>query len=254
VALDETFCRTHVGSRVGEHVELKITDTGHGIKPELQEHIFEPFFTTKSIGKGTGLGLAMVYGIVKTHGGYINFESIPGEGTTFHIYFPVLTVEAEVFVSDDRKKKEEVLCGNGERILVVDDEMLLLEMVGDLLCRFRYVPIKAESGERAIEILESEKGRIDLVILDLSMPGMGGYRCLKEMLGMQPDLKVIIASGYSANQKVRETLKSGAAGFIAKPYHYNDMLKKIRDFLDWQGSGKKRGNHLAPGSNLALFK
>jgi PAS domain S-box-containing protein len=241
VVLDETFCRTHVGARAGEYVELKISDTGHGIKPEVQEHIFEPFFTTKGIGKGTGLGLAMVYGIVKNHGGYINFESIPGKGTSFHIFFPVLTVETEVLVSDDRKK-EEILFGNGEKILVVDDEMLLLEMVGDLLDRFGYAPIIAESGERAIEILKAEKGLIDLVILDLSMPGMGGYRCLKEMLGMEPDLKVIIASGYSANQKVRETLRSGAAGFIAKPYHYNDMLKKIRDFLGWQGNEIRESN------------
>lgn len=243
VALDETFCRTHVGSRVGEYVELKITDTGHGIKPELQEHIFEPFFTTKGIGEGSGLGLAMVYGIVKNHGGYINFESIPGKGTSFHIYFPILSVETEIFVPDDRKK-DEVLGGKGERILVVDDEVLILEMVGDLLTRFGYVPIVAESGERAIEILQGEKGLIDLVIMDLSMPGMGGYRCMKEMLGMKPDLKVIIASGYSANRNVRDTLKSGAAGFIAKPYHYNDMLRKIREFLDWQGQ-ERRGNTLA---------
>jgi len=243
VALDETFCRTHVGARVGEYVQLKITDTGLGIKPEFQEHIFEPFFTTKGIGEGSGLGLAMVYGIVKNHGGYINFESMPGKGTSFHIYFPVLAAETDTFVAYERKK-DDVLGGNGERILVVDDEPLLLEMVGDLLNRFGYVPIAAESGERAIEILKAETGLIDLVILDLSMPGMGGYRCLKEMLGMKPDLKVIIASGYSANRKVRETLDSGAAGFIAKPYHYNDMLKKIREFLDWQGH-VKRGNTAA---------
>jgi len=117
-------------------------------------------------------------------------------------------------------------------------------MVGDLLSRFGYVPIVAESGERAIEILQGEKGLIDLVIMDLSMPGMGGYRCMKEMLGMKPDLKVIIASGYSANRNVRDTLKSGAAGFIAKPYHYNDMLRKIREYLDWQGQ-ERRGNTLA---------
>jgi len=209
----------------------------------LFRSIFEPFFTTKGIGEGSGLGLAMVYGIVKNHGGYINFESVPGKGTSFHIYFPVLAAETDTFVPDERKK-DEILGGNGERILVVDDEPLLLEMVGDLLKRFGYVPIAAESGERAIEILKAERGLIDLVILDLSMPGMGGYRCLKEMLGMKPDLKVIIASGYSANRKVRETLDSGAAGFIAKPYHYNDMLKKIREFLDWRGH-VKRGNTAA---------
>jgi PAS domain S-box-containing protein len=230
VVLDEPYCRTHVGSKAGEHVKLSVSDTGRGIRPELQKHIFEPFFTTKGIGKGTGLGLAMVYGIVKNHGGYIDFESAFGRGTTFEIFFPVLAVDAGTGAADYRPDSGD-LCGSGEKILVVDDEKLLLEMVGDLLGRFGYVPILAESGERAIEILRVERGRVELAILDLSMPGMGGYRCLKEMLGMSPGLKVIIASGYSDDQKVRETLRSGAAAFIAKPYHYNDMLKKIRDSL-----------------------
>lgn len=230
VVLDECFCRTHVGSKAGRFVELKVTDTGQGIEPEVQEHIFEPFFTTKPIGQGTGLGLAMIYGIVKNHGGYISFESTRGQGTTFQIFFPVPTLEMETDENETRKR-EEIPGGNGERILVVDDEQLLLEMVGEVLTKFGYVPILAESGEKAIDILK-ERGRgVDLVILDLSMPGMGGYRCLKEMLLMDPALKVIIASGYSANQKVRETLDSGAAGFIAKPYHYSDMMKKISDFL-----------------------
>jgi PAS domain S-box-containing protein len=230
VVLDESFCRTHVGSKPGEYVKLSVSDTGQGIRPELQEHVFEPFFTTKGIGKGTGLGLAMVYGIVKNHGGYIDFESAFRKGTTFQIFFPVLATATEIHTSEDRSNLED-LCGSGEKILVVDDEKLLLEMVGDFLGRFGYVPILAESGEQAIEALTKEKGGVDLAILDLSMPGMGGYRCLKEMLGMVPGLKVIIASGYSANRKVRETLRAGAAGFIAKPYHYNDMLKKIRDSL-----------------------
>lgn len=237
--LDETFCRTHVGSRVGEYVKLSVSDTGHGIEQELQQHIFEPFFTTKEVGKGTGLGLAMVYGIVKNHGGYIDFESAFAKGTTFQIFFPVLAIDAEVRVSEERSQLE-FLWGRGEKILIVDDEKLLLEMAGELLGRFGYAPILAESGEQALEILKREKTAVDLAILDLSMPGMGGYRCLKEMLGMSPGLKVIIASGYSANRKVKETLRSGAAGFIAKPYHYNDMLKKIRETL--KSTGRRKGS------------
>ena len=122
--------------------------------------------------------------------------------------------------------------GGTERILLVDDEKLLLELLGELLGRFGYTPLFAESGESALEILKAEGSRIDMVVLDLSMPGMGGFRCLQEMLGMDPNLRVLIASGYSANRKVNEALKSGAAGFVAKPYHYSHMLQKIREILD----------------------
>jgi two-component system, cell cycle sensor histidine kinase and response regulator CckA len=128
-------------------------------------------------------------------------------------------------------RSQDIPRGSGERILVVDDEKFQLELIKDLLGRFSYVAIPAESGEEALEVLEREKGEVDLVILDLSMPGMGGSRCLQEMLRIKPDLKVIIASGYSACKKVRETLNSGAAGFIAKPYHYHEMILKIRQSL-----------------------
>jgi CheY-like chemotaxis protein len=126
-------------------------------------------------------------------------------------------------------RPQDIPRGSGERILVVDDEKVQRELIKDLLGRFSYVALLAESGEEAIEVLEREKGGVDLVILDLSMPGMGGYRCLQEMLRMKPDLKVIIATGYSA--QVRETLNSGAAGFLAKPYHYHEMIMKIRQSL-----------------------
>ncbi|MBN1102949.1 MAG: PAS domain S-box protein, partial [Deltaproteobacteria bacterium] len=233
--LDEAYCKAHVGTKAGEHVELKVSDTGQGMEEEVQEHIFEPFFSTKETGKGTGLGLAMVYGIVKNHGGYVTFDSRPGHGTTFQILFPMLKTEGEAPGVETRKEEE--LPGGSERVLVVDDEKPLLEMLEELLIRFGYDPVLADSGERAIEILKSGKDKIDLVILDLSMPGMGGYRCLQEMIRIDPDLKVLIASGYSANKRVREVLRSGAAGFIAKPYHYHDLLKKIREFLDEKKKG-----------------
>jgi DNA-binding NtrC family response regulator len=138
--------------------------------------------------------------------------------------------------------QEEHLNGT-ERILVVDDEKLLLEFMGELLSRFGYTPLFAENGECALEILKAEVGRIDMVMLDLHMPGMGGFRCLEEMLGMDPTLKVLIASGYAATKKVNEARKIGAAGFIAKPYKHTQMLQKIREILDEPGpKGMKRGH------------
>jgi DNA-binding NtrC family response regulator len=126
--------------------------------------------------------------------------------------------------------------GSGQKILVVDDEELLLEMVGDMLGHYSYVPILTNSGETAIEALKREKGEVELVILDLSMPGMGGHRCLEEMLRIEPNLKVIIASGYSAGKKLKETLNSGAAGFLAKPYHHYEIMAKISKFLGVKGA------------------
>jgi len=128
-----------------------------------------------------------------------------------------------------------------ERILIVDDDRALLGMVAELLHRFGYAPMLAESGEKAVEIVRSGKEKIDPVILDLSMPGMGGQGCLTEMISMEPKLKVVVASGYSSSRKVKDVLECGAVGFIAKPYHYNHMLKVVRDCLDGGKSPEGRG-------------
>ena len=230
VYLDESYCMTHVGSVAGEYVQMRITDTGCGMDAWVLEHIFEPFFTTKETGKGTGLGLAMVYGIVKNHGGYIHCSSQPGEGTCFEIYFP--TLQAVAAERTEKQTPDHHVAGGNEKILLVDDEITILEVVKDMLDRFGYATLTAKSGEEAIEIFESRKGPIDLVVLDLNMPGIGGHKCLEELLKLDTAVKVIIASGYSADKKVRETLRAGAAGFIHKPYKYEDMLQKVREVLD----------------------
>ena len=229
VDLDEEYCRAHPGAGPGEYFLLSVSDTGHGMEKDILEHIFEPFYTTKGIGKGTGLGLAMVYGIVKSHGGYIMCYSEPGQGTTFKIYFPVLKAES---IEQREERKEENIPGGRETILLVDDEETILDIGKNMLERFGYTTVTAESGERAIEVFEREKEHIDLVILDVGMPGMGGYRCLMELLEIDPKVKVIIASGYSASGEVRETLASNAAGFIGKPFQFADILKKLREVLD----------------------
>ena len=230
VVLDQVYCRTHVDIVPGEYVELKISDTGYGMDKGTLEHIFEPFYTTKETGKGTGLGLAIVYGLVESHGGHIMCYSEPGQGTTFKIYFPALLMED---VEQGLKPGEEaVILGGHETVLIVDDEEALRNQGRDMLAKYGYTAITAESGERAIEIYEKEKDRIDLVILDIGMPGIGGYKCIEQLVKIDPEIKVIIASGYATSDRVEEMLKSGAADFIDKPYRLTDMLKKVREVLD----------------------
>ncbi|MBN2126058.1 MAG: PAS domain S-box protein [Deltaproteobacteria bacterium] len=230
VVLDEEYCKTHLDALPGEYVRLVISDTGHGMAQEVLEHLFEPFFTTKELGRGTGLGLAMVYGIVKNHEGHIACSSESEVGTTFEIHFPVLKAE-EKSRAAGLIKSQKIPAGT-ETVLLVDDEKNILEILQEMLARFGYSTLAAESGERAVEIFEKEKERIDLVILDLSMPGMGGQKCLGRLLELNPRIKVIIASGYSANRRVKETLEMGATAFIAKPYHHVDLLKKVREVCD----------------------
>ncbi|MFZ7112477.1 MAG: hybrid sensor histidine kinase/response regulator [Desulfatiglandales bacterium] len=230
IRLDERYCKTHVGAKMGQYVLMRITDTGFGMDEETLNHIFEPFFTTKDVGKGTGLGLAMVYGIVNNHGGYVTCSTQPGIGTTFDVYFPVLSMEKVERVEEE--KADQQVARGSERILLVDDEQTVLEVVQDILDRFGYHTLTAASGEEAIEIYRQKGHDIDMVILDLNMPGMGGHKCLKELLWIDPGAKVIIASGYSDNKRVQETLQAGAAGFISKPYKYKDILKKIRGVFE----------------------
>ena len=229
VVLDEKYSKTHLGLVSGEYVLLSISDTGYGMDRETQEHIFEPFFSTKGIGKGTGLGLAMVYGIVKNHGGYIICYSEPGVGTIFKIYLPVIQMK---ITGPKEERKAEVIQGGKETILLVDDENAILDIGNKNLTSYGYDVITAQSGEEAIEIIRNMDSSPDLVILDLNMPGMGGNKSLEILLEINPGIKVIIASGYSASDHVKNALDSGAAGFIAKPYQLSDMLKRIREVLD----------------------
>ena len=229
VTLDGNFCNTHLGSSPGDYVLLKISDTGHGMDKELQEHIFEPFFTTKETGKGTGLGLAMVYGIVKSHGGYIACESEPGQGTAFIIYFPVIENETVLVAS---KEAATPIKGGTETILLVDDEESIRQLGEELLTSFGYTVLTASDGERALELYKKEHEQIDLIILDLSMPGIGGRKCLENLIKINTQVKVIIASGYSVNGPTKETIALGAKGFVGKPYDAKQFVTKVRNILD----------------------
>jgi PAS domain S-box-containing protein len=229
VTLDEDFCRKHLEVTRGEYVLLSVSDTGHGMDKTTLEHIFDPFFTTKEVGKGTGLGLAMVYGIVKSHHGHIACHSRPAEGTTFNIYFPAIE---HVDTSDEVVMEMDVLRGGNETLLLVDDEAAIRSLSEETLRMFGYTVLLAEDGESALEIYRKEKDRIDLVILDLIMPGMGGKQCLEKLIEINPHIKVVIATGYSEDQSFVENAGKEARRILAKPYDVAQIVTAIRDVLD----------------------
>ncbi len=229
VQLDEAFCRNLVGVKPGAYVELTFADSGHGMDRETLERIFEPFYTTKGVGSGIGLGLAIVYGIVQSHHGLILCESNLDKGTTFRVYLPAQEREGAAPAKEERKRGD---YRGAETIIIVDDEPDIIDIGQNTLEQFGYTVLTARNGEEAVETYSRQGDRIDLVILDLGMPGMGGERCLREILRMNPAVKVLIASGYAATQTVQSILEAGATGFMAKPYRLEDMLKKVREVLD----------------------
>ncbi len=194
---------------------------------ETIEHIFEPFFTTKEMGKGTGLGLAMVYGIVKQHNGHITCYSEVGKGTTFRVYLPAIEGEVETDVEDSG-----IMPAFGtETVLLVDDEEFVRELGARILTKHGYTVLQAANGREALDLFKKERSQISLVILDLIMPEMGGTECLKELLKIDPQVKVLVASGYSADASVKETIQMGAKGFVNKPFRVNELLRDVRKRL-----------------------
>ena len=228
VHLDEHYCKTHLEARPGRYVLLSVSDTGQGMDKETVQHIFEPFFTTKGPGEGTGLGLAMVYGIVKQHGGHVMCYSEPSHGTTFKMYFPALVSGGELRETVARA----VPLGGFETILLVDDEELIRDLGSRILTKAGYKVITASNGREALDVYQAHGDEISVLILDLIMPEMGGKRCLEELLKMNSEARVLIASGYSLNGSTKAALTVGAKGFVAKPYDVRQLLGTVRDVLD----------------------
>ncbi len=229
--LDQEYAIRHPGTSPGNYVKMTVSDTGQGMDKESLDHIFEPFYTTKDIGKGTGLGLASVYGIIKNHNGYITCHSEPGVGTSFIIYLPVL--ESDEKPREAQKAEIDLTLEGAETILLVDDEKTIRDIGQEILTVNGYHTITAKDGEEALYIYWDKGSDIDLVILDVGMPGMGGHKCLEEILKIDPGAKVIIASGYSAGGQLKDSLSQGAAAYIAKPFKMADLLKAVREVLDW---------------------
>ncbi len=226
--IDQDYCRTHVGAVPGEYVLLEIRDTGHGMPKRTAERIFEPFFTTKEIGRGTGLGLAMVYGIVRQHNGHITVESEVDKGTSFRVYFPAAPAESPPEAEDAVTAH----VTGSETVLLVDDEQFVRELGARILSKHGYTVLQAPNGIEGLELFKKEAANISLVILDLIMPVMGGKECLEELLKIDPQVKVLIASGYSADSSMQETIQMGAKGFVGKPFGAIGLLRDVRRVLD----------------------
>jgi len=234
VTLDEQGSKSHQVQKPGEYVRMSVSDTGQGIPKNVMDHIFEPFFTTKKMGDGTGLGLAIVYGIVKNHGGSIHCYSVPDEGTTFKVYFPSMPP------SNKRPPKAAPIVsapvkGGTETVLLVDDEETLRDIGRQLLEDYGYTVITAATAEEALEIYATQGDYIHLVILDLVMPGMGGKKCIDALLELNPEVKILVATGYfGTNGKVigGDEALAKTKGFIKKPFVLESMLQEIRRALE----------------------
>ena len=232
VELDRAYCRAHPEAQEGPHVLLSIADTGHGMDAGTMQRMFDPFFTTREIGEGSGLGLAMIYGIVKNHNGHITCDSAPGGGTCFKVYIPAVRQARSAARPSAQAESRSFTTSGSETILVVDDEAVILDLAETILGRFGYRVIRAENGEQALDVMARKGDHVDLVILDLNMPGMGGNSCLQTLKKRHPGVPVLVASGYSPDGSAHETVAAGAAGFIGKPFQIKDMLKAVRDIFD----------------------
>ena len=213
----------------GRYVKVSVTDTGVGMDAATRERIFEPFFSTKDVGHGSGLGLASVYGIIKNHGGFINVYSERGEGSTFNIYLPASEREAEE--QDPEPKRHEIHYGQGS-ILLVDDEDMIVDVGKAMLERLGYRAIIARSGQEAFNLYEKQRDDIDLVILDMIMPGMGGGETFDRLREIDGDVKVILSTGYSIEGKAKEIMNRGCRGFIQKPFTMEELSRKVHEALD----------------------
>jgi PAS domain S-box-containing protein len=212
----------------GTYVALEVSDTGHGMARDVLDHAFEPFFTTKKPGEGSGLGLAMVYGIVKSHGGYISCRSELGVGTTFHIYLPAGDPQTEQDPSFSEKPPLE----GSETILLVDDEEWIRDIGVRLLTLAGYKVLTAKDGREALEVYHASRSEIALVVLDLMMPEMSGKRCLNELRKIEPTVPVVIASGLSPEATAKELTGDEARAFVGKPFKSDELLGTIRRVLD----------------------
>lgn len=221
-------CQDNLDARPGTFVELSVRDTGRGMTPEIRERIFDPFFTTKKLGQGAGLGLSVVFGIVKGHKGWITVDSQPGEGSAFHIYLPV--AESRAPTPRPPQKASPVAAPDG-CILVVDDEPVVRDLARTVLERMDFRVLTAGGGEEALDIYRRQGGEIDLILLDYIMPRLNGVQVLKELQQLDPDVCVVFSSGYSTDHEADQLLAAGARAFVAKPYRPQELVQAIRQIL-----------------------
>ncbi|MFO7914059.1 MAG: PAS domain S-box protein [Desulfotignum sp.] len=227
---DPAYCAYHPGFIPGDFVMLAVSDNGCGMDQEIQENLFEPFFTTKDIGKGTGLGLATVYGIVKQNNGFINVYSEPGQGSTFKIYLPRQHSSAEETASAAHSERS-IPTGN-ETILLVEDEPEILEMTGTMLEEKGYSVLSAASPTTAIQIARARTDRIHLLITDVIMPEMNGRDLAEKVRNLYPEIELLFMSGYTANVIVHQGMLNDGVAFLQKPFSITELAEKVREVLD----------------------
>jgi two-component system, cell cycle sensor histidine kinase and response regulator CckA len=225
VVLQETYVHPF-GIEPGRYVKVAVADSGVGMDATTQARIFEPFFTTKEIGRGTGLGLASAYGIIKNHDGAIDFVSKPGQGTTFYFYLPASNTSLPEASGQIKKPP----AGSGT-ILLVDDEAMILKVNQAMLEKMGYAVLTANAGQAALDLFERSMDRIDMVILDMIMPDMGGGIVFDRLKALLPDVKVLLSSGYSLSEQAEAILARGCAGFIQKPFNMEQLRTKIGEIL-----------------------
>lgn len=229
VLIDKDYGKTYQ-IKPGRYVKISVTDTGTGMDKSVMEKIFDPFFTTKDMGIGTGLGLASAYGIIMNHDGCINVFSEKSHGSTFDIYLPA--IEAEGLRQRAESKRKKGIVKGDETILFVDDEDMIIEIAEEMVRHLGYKILTAGSGKKAIEIYKKNVEQIDIVILDMIMPGMSGGETYDKLKEINPDIKVLLASGYSLDGQATEILDHGCNGFIQKSVKPLELSKKLREILD----------------------
>jgi CheY-like chemotaxis protein len=231
VSLDEMAARQKVGARPGSFVQLTVSDNGCGISPQNLPRIFEPFFTTKDVGKGTGLGLATVHGIVKQHDGWIEVNSEVGRGTTLHILLPAVAAPEAVHEQPPAANTE--VRGAGECILVVEDEAAVRTLVAGVLTRLGYSVLQADTGASALKLWNQHRDRIQLLLTDLVMPeGINGRELADQLREENPKLKVIFTSGYSAEVAGADFAINEGGNFLQKPYAPTRLAQTVRHCLN----------------------
>jgi PAS domain S-box-containing protein len=225
---DEAYCREHVGAKPGQYVLLAVSDDGLGMDKETLSHMFEPFFTTKETGKGTGLGLATVHGIVEQNGGFINVYSEPGRGTTFKVYFPRA---ADLGRGAAAQPAEAARLRGSGRVLVVEDEVAVRRLTSALVESIGYTVVATGSPAEAIRMFERDDFEVDVVLTDVVMPEMSGKQLRDRLESLRPGIRVLFTSGYTANVIAHHGILESGVHFIAKPFGVTELARKLREVL-----------------------
>lgn len=226
IVADATLISLYPDLRPGPCVRLTVSDTGHGMQESVRERIFDPYFTTKKVGEGTGMGLAVVQGIIKNYGGAISVYSEPGQGTTFHIFLPKFTGDVELEAATGI-----VASGGPERILFVDDEVILAELGKELLGTLGYAVTASLDSREALQLFLADPQAFDLVITDMTMPGLTGKELARELLAVRPDIPIILSTGFSEHINEQQAKVTGIRGYIMKPYATSSLNSMIRSVL-----------------------